>query len=109
MAFRRTSPISEEDAEVLKTIELDEVGLKRDFGCWLGRSMKGSRWSDIFGATCVFGIQTGHTDAGAKTVLPSSAMAPPRFSTRAGSDGKDRQYSSARTFGCAWIQRHRNY
>ncbi len=30
----------------------------------------------IFGATCtICGIQTGHTDAGAKTVLPSSAMA----------------------------------
>jgi acetylornithine deacetylase/succinyl-diaminopimelate desuccinylase-like protein len=30
----------------------------------------------IFGATCtICGIQTGHTDAGAKTVLPSTAMA----------------------------------
>jgi acetylornithine deacetylase/succinyl-diaminopimelate desuccinylase-like protein len=30
----------------------------------------------IFGATCtICGIQTGHTEAGAKTVLPSSAMA----------------------------------
>jgi acetylornithine deacetylase/succinyl-diaminopimelate desuccinylase-like protein len=30
----------------------------------------------IFGATCtICGIQTGHTEAGAKTVLPSTAMA----------------------------------
>src|SRR5678815_940393 len=30
----------------------------------------------IFGATCtICGIHTGHTDAGAKTVLPSTAMA----------------------------------
>src|SRR5687767_1443586 len=30
----------------------------------------------IFGPTCtICGIHTGHTDAGAKTVLPSSAMA----------------------------------
>jgi acetylornithine deacetylase/succinyl-diaminopimelate desuccinylase-like protein len=73
------APISEEDAEVLKTIELDEVGLKREFriGGWV-RSMKGQSLvkEHIFGATCtICGIQTGHTDAGAKTVLPSSAMA----------------------------------
>lgn len=73
------APISEEDAEVLKAIELDEVGLKREFRIsgWV-RSMKGPTLvkEHIFGATCtICGIQTGHTDAGAKTVLPSSAMA----------------------------------
>jgi acetylornithine deacetylase/succinyl-diaminopimelate desuccinylase-like protein len=73
------APISEEDADVLKTIELDEVGLKREFriGSWV-RAMKGQTLvkEHIFGATCtICGISTGHTDAGAKTVLPSSAMA----------------------------------
>jgi acetylornithine deacetylase/succinyl-diaminopimelate desuccinylase-like protein len=73
------APISDEDAEVLKSIELDEVGLKREFRIagWV-RSMKGQTLvkEHIFGATCtICGIQTGHTDAGAKTVLPSSAMA----------------------------------
>lgn len=73
------APISEEDTEVLKTIELDEAGLKREFriGGWV-RSMKGHTLvkEHIFGATCtICGIQTGHTDAGAKTVLPSTAMA----------------------------------
>jgi len=73
------APISEEDADVLKTIELDEVGLKREFriGGWV-RAMKGQTLvrEHIFGATCtICGIHTGHTEAGAKTVLPSSAMA----------------------------------
>lgn len=73
------APISEEDAEVLKTIELDEVGLKREFRIsgWV-RAMKGQALvkEHIFGPTCtICGIQTGHTDAGAKTVLPSTAMA----------------------------------
>jgi acetylornithine deacetylase/succinyl-diaminopimelate desuccinylase-like protein len=73
------APISDEDSEVLKGIELDEVGLKREFriGGWV-RSMKGPTLvkEHIFGATCtICGIQTGHTDAGAKTVLPSTAMA----------------------------------
>ena len=73
------APISEEDAEVLKVIELDEVGLKREFRIsgWV-RAMKGPTLvkEHIFGATCtICGIQTGHTDAGAKTVLPSTAMA----------------------------------
>jgi acetylornithine deacetylase/succinyl-diaminopimelate desuccinylase-like protein len=73
------APISDEDAEVLKTIELDEVGLKKEFRIagWV-RSMKGHTLvkEHIFGATCtICGIQTGHTDAGAKTVLPSMAMA----------------------------------
>lgn len=73
------APISEEDAEALKTIELDEAGLKREFriGGWV-RSMRGSTLikEHIFGPTCtICGIHTGHTDAGAKTVLPSTAMA----------------------------------
>lgn len=73
------APISDEDSEVLKSIELDEVGLKREFriSTWV-RAMKGPTLvkEHIFGATCtICGIQTGHTDAGAKTVLPSSAMA----------------------------------
>jgi acetylornithine deacetylase/succinyl-diaminopimelate desuccinylase-like protein len=73
------APISEEDVEVLKMIELDEVGLKREFriGGWV-RAMKGQTLvkEHIFGPTCtICGIHTGHTDAGAKTVLPSTAMA----------------------------------
>ncbi len=73
------APISEEDTEALKSIELDEVGLKREFriGNWL-RALKGQALvkEHIFGPTCtICGIQTGHTDAGPKTVLPSSAMA----------------------------------
>ena len=73
------APISEEDTEALKTIELDEAGLKREFriGGWV-RAMKGPSLikEHIFGPTCtICGIHTGHTEAGAKTVLPSSAMA----------------------------------
>jgi acetylornithine deacetylase/succinyl-diaminopimelate desuccinylase-like protein len=73
------APISDEDAEALKAIELDEAGLKKEFriGGWV-RSMKGQALvkEHIFGPTCtICGIQTGHTDAGAKTVLPSTAMA----------------------------------
>ena len=73
------APISEEDVEVLKTIELDEAGLKREFriASWV-RSMKGQTLvkEHIFGPTCtICGIHTGHTEAGAKTVLPSTAMA----------------------------------
>jgi acetylornithine deacetylase/succinyl-diaminopimelate desuccinylase-like protein len=73
------APISEEDAEALKSIELDEAGLKREFriGGWV-RSLKGSALvkEHIFGPTCtICGIHTGHTEAGAKTVLPSTAMA----------------------------------
>ena len=71
--------ISEEDAEALKAIELDEAGLKREFriGSWV-RSLKGPALvkEHIFGPTCtICGIQTGHTEAGVKTVLPSTAMA----------------------------------
>ncbi len=73
------APISEEDAEALKAIELDEAGLKREFriGGWV-RSMKGPALvkEHIFGPTCtICGIQTGHTEAGIKTVFPSTAMA----------------------------------
>ncbi|HTG86705.1 MAG TPA: M20/M25/M40 family metallo-hydrolase [Pyrinomonadaceae bacterium] len=73
------APISDEDAEVLKAIELDEVGLKREFRIsgWV-RAMKGAALvkEHIFGPTCtICGIHTGHTEAGAKTVLPSMAMA----------------------------------
>ena len=71
--------INADDAEALKAIELDEAGLKKEFriGGWV-RSMKGPALvkEHIFGPTCtICGIQTGHTDAGAKTVLPSTAMA----------------------------------
>jgi acetylornithine deacetylase/succinyl-diaminopimelate desuccinylase-like protein len=71
--------ISTEDAEALRAIELDEVGLKREFRIsnWV-RAMKGQTLvkEHIFGPTCtICGIQTGHTDAGPKTVLPSTAMA----------------------------------
>lgn len=73
------APISDEDVEALKTIELDEAGLKREFriGGWV-RSMNGQTLikEHIFGPTCtICGIHTGHTEAGAKTVLPSTAMA----------------------------------
>ncbi len=75
----KIAPVSEEDREALKAIELDETGLKREFriGSWV-RSMKGAALvkEHIFGPTCtICGIQTGHTEAGAKTVLPGSAMA----------------------------------
>lgn len=73
------APISDEDAAALKTIELDEAGLKQQFKIagWL-RSLKGPALvkEHIFGPTCtICGIQTGHTEAGPKTVLPSTAMA----------------------------------
>src|SRR5882672_258636 len=73
------APVSEEDLKGLRAIELDEAGLKREFRIsgWI-RSMKGSALvkEHIFGPTCtICGIQTGHTEAGVKTVLPSTAMA----------------------------------
>ena len=73
------APISQEDQEALKNIELDETGLKREFriGNWV-RGMRGHTLvrEHIFGPTCtICGIHTGHTEAGAKTVLPSAAMA----------------------------------
>ncbi len=73
------APISAEDAEALKHITLDEAELKHEFRIthWL-RGMRGHTLvkEHIFGPTCtICGIQTGHTDAGPKTVLPSTAMA----------------------------------
>ncbi|HEV2913432.1 MAG TPA: M20/M25/M40 family metallo-hydrolase [Pyrinomonadaceae bacterium] len=73
------APISAEDSEALKKIELDEAELKREFRItnWL-RGMRGHTLvkEHIFGPTCtICGIQTGHTEAGPKTVLPSTAMA----------------------------------
>lgn len=73
------APIAPEDAEALKEIQLDEAGLKREFRIagWL-RGMRGATLvkEHIFGPTCtICGIQTGHTEAGPKTVLPSYAMA----------------------------------
>jgi acetylornithine deacetylase/succinyl-diaminopimelate desuccinylase-like protein len=73
------APISTEDAEALKEIQLDEAGLKREFRIpgWV-RGMRGASLvkEHIFGPTCtICGIQTGHTEAGPKTVLPSYAMA----------------------------------
>jgi acetylornithine deacetylase/succinyl-diaminopimelate desuccinylase-like protein len=72
------APICDEDSEALKCIELDEAGLKKEFRIsgWV-RAMKGQALvkEHIFGPTCtICGIQTGHTEAGAKTVLPSTAM-----------------------------------
>lgn len=73
------APISHEDLEALKSVEIDEAALKHEFRIshWV-RGMKGRTLvkEHIFGPTCtICGIQTGHTEAGAKTVLPSSAMA----------------------------------
>jgi acetylornithine deacetylase/succinyl-diaminopimelate desuccinylase-like protein len=73
------APVTEDDLKALRAIELDEAGLKREFriASWV-RSMKGEALvkEHIFGPTCtICGIQTGHTEAGPKTVLPSTAMA----------------------------------
>jgi acetylornithine deacetylase/succinyl-diaminopimelate desuccinylase-like protein len=73
------APVSADDLKALRAIELDEAGLKREFriASWV-RSMKGEALvkEHIFGPTCtICGIQTGHTEAGPKTVLPSTAMA----------------------------------
>jgi acetylornithine deacetylase/succinyl-diaminopimelate desuccinylase-like protein len=73
------APVSAEDAEALKVIEIDEAGLKHEFriGGWV-RSLKGAALvkEHIFGPTCtICGIQTGHTEAGVKTILPSLAVA----------------------------------
>lgn len=75
----RIAPINDEDNEALKAIEIDEAGLKKEFRIagWV-RSLKGSALvkEHIFGPTCtICGIQTGHTEAGIKTILPSTAMA----------------------------------
>src|SRR3989454_905961 len=75
----KVAPVSEEDLKALRAIDLDEAGLKREFRIGGGgHAMKGQALvkEHIFGPTCtICGIQTGHTEAGAKTVLPSTAMA----------------------------------
>jgi acetylornithine deacetylase/succinyl-diaminopimelate desuccinylase-like protein len=73
------APVSAEDRQMLKTVELDEAGLRREFriGGWV-RGMSGKELTKelIFGPTCtICGIRTGHTEAGAKTVLPGAATA----------------------------------
>ncbi|HEU4595929.1 MAG TPA: M20/M25/M40 family metallo-hydrolase [Pyrinomonadaceae bacterium] len=73
------APITAEDKQTLKTVELDEAGLRREFriGGWV-RGMTGRELTKelIFGATCtICGIRTGHTEAGAKTILPGAATA----------------------------------
>src|ERR687886_2608452 len=73
------APVSDEDAKALKTIELDEAGLRREFkiGGWV-RGMTGKALTKelIFAPTCtICGINTGHTEAGAKTILPGMARA----------------------------------
>ena len=73
------APLTPEDEKTLKTVELDEPGLKREFriGGWV-RGLTGRHLARelIFGPTCtICGIHTGHTEAGAKTVLPGTAVA----------------------------------
>jgi acetylornithine deacetylase/succinyl-diaminopimelate desuccinylase-like protein len=73
------APVSDEDAKALKSIEIDEAGLRREFkiGGWV-RGMTGRALTKelIFSPTCtICGINTGHTDAGAKTILPGMARA----------------------------------
>ncbi len=73
------APISAEDSQALKTVELDEAGLRREFriGGWV-RGLTGRALTKelIFGPTCtICGIHTGHTEAGLKTTLPGMAVA----------------------------------
>ncbi|HVF49871.1 MAG TPA: M20/M25/M40 family metallo-hydrolase [Pyrinomonadaceae bacterium] len=73
------APVTHEDTQALKTVELDEAGLRREFriGGWV-RGLTGAKLTKelIFGPTCtICGIHTGHTEAGAKTVLPGTALA----------------------------------
>jgi len=73
------APLSAEDKQLLKTVELDEAGLRREFrvGSW-ARGLSGRELAKelIFGPTCnISGIRTGHNEAGAKTVLPGAAAA----------------------------------
>jgi acetylornithine deacetylase/succinyl-diaminopimelate desuccinylase-like protein len=73
------APLTTEDRQMLKRIELDEAGLRREFriGGWV-HGMTGRELTKelIFGPTCtICGIRTGHTDAGAKTILPGAATA----------------------------------
>jgi acetylornithine deacetylase/succinyl-diaminopimelate desuccinylase-like protein len=73
------APLTTEDRQMLKRIELDEAGLRREFriGGWV-HGMTGRELAKelIFSPTCtICGIRTGHTDAGAKTILPGAATA----------------------------------
>ncbi|HLM56437.1 MAG TPA: M20/M25/M40 family metallo-hydrolase [Pyrinomonadaceae bacterium] len=73
------APLTTEDRQMLKHIVLDEAGLRREFriGSWL-HGMTGRELAKelIFGPTCtICGIRTGHTEAGAKTILPGAATA----------------------------------
>ncbi|HYE16043.1 MAG TPA: M20/M25/M40 family metallo-hydrolase [Pyrinomonadaceae bacterium] len=73
------APVSADDRAMLKTVELDEAGLRREFRIqqWV-RGMTGRELTKelIFGPTCtICGMRTGHTEAGAKTVLPGAATA----------------------------------
>jgi acetylornithine deacetylase/succinyl-diaminopimelate desuccinylase-like protein len=73
------APLTTEDRQMLKRIELDEAGLRKEFriGGWV-HGMTGRELAKelIFGPTCtICGIRTGHTDAGAKTILPGAATA----------------------------------
>lgn len=73
------APLTSEDKQALKTVELDEAGLRGEFriGGWV-RNLTGKELTKelIFGATCtICGIHTGHTEAGAKTILPGKAVA----------------------------------
>ena len=73
------APLTTEDRRMLKTVELDEAGLRREFriGGWV-HGMTGRELAKelIFGPTCtICGIRTGHTEPGAKTILPGAATA----------------------------------
>ncbi|MBA2502485.1 MAG: M20/M25/M40 family metallo-hydrolase [Pyrinomonadaceae bacterium] len=73
------APIEPEDAQALKTVALDEAQLRREFGIdgWV-RGMTGRALAKelIFAPTCtICSIHTGHTGAGATTVLPGTAIA----------------------------------
>jgi acetylornithine deacetylase/succinyl-diaminopimelate desuccinylase-like protein len=73
------APLTTEDRQMLKTVELDEAGLRREFRIagWV-HGMTGRELTKelIFGPTCtICGIRTGHTEAGAKTILPGAATA----------------------------------
>jgi acetylornithine deacetylase/succinyl-diaminopimelate desuccinylase-like protein len=73
------APLTTEDRQMLKGIELDEAGLRREFriGAWAhGMTGRALAKELIFGPTCtICGIRTGHTEAGAKTILPGAATA----------------------------------
>ncbi|HEV2765642.1 MAG TPA: M20/M25/M40 family metallo-hydrolase, partial [Pyrinomonadaceae bacterium] len=73
------APMTEDDARALRSVELDEKGLRSEFriGGWVrGLSGRALAKELIFGPTCtICGIQTGHTEAGPKTVLPGMARA----------------------------------